>query len=492
MAEGAFSLNAETRIRVAEDSPEAREVAEYLAVLLREATGFEMPVEAGATTSTLNAICFELGGKAWVERGDSQGGLENYELEVTSEGVTLLAPAPAGFFYACQTLRQLLPAPTEGASPEGETEWRIPCLRIEDRPQFAWRGSHLDCSRHFFDVDFIKRHLDVMALLKLNTFHWHLTDDQGWRLEIPAYPELTRVAAWRTETDGSRYGGFYTVADVREVVAHAAARHIRIVPEIEMPGHAQAALAAYPYLSCTGGPFEVGAKWGIYQDVFCAANPETFQFLETVLEEVMDLFPGEYIHIGGDEVPKLRWLECPKCQAVMEREGLRDGQALQRWFMDRITRFVIERGRRPIAWGDEVLKEGEPPEGLTIMVWSGNGHSNARKAARMGHDVILCPRSHAYFDLPYALTSTKKTYGLRALPRAMGPGAAQRILGVQGCLWTEFVPDESTAEQRMHPRLAALAEVGWTMKGKRDWGDFERRLDIYLERLRAIGVEFWE
>ncbi len=309
---------------------------------------------------------------------------EAYELHVSDSHVTIEASSQSGAFYGAQTLLQML----DGSPGE------IPCVAISDRPRYRWRGMHLDVCRHFFDTTFIKRYLDLLAMHKFNTFHWHLTEDQGWRLQIGRYPKLTEIGAWR-ESNSRKYGGFYTQDDVREILEYAAQRCITVVPEIELPGHAMAALAAYPELSCTGGPFEVQTQWGIFDDVFCAGNESTFDFLENVLAEVIGLFPSEYIHIGGDECPKTRWKSCPKCQHRIETEGLRNEDHLQSWFVTRISYFLRESGRRLIGW-DEILEGGLAPE-AAVMSW--RGVAGGIEAARQGHDVVMTPTTHCYFRL---------------------------------------------------------------------------------------------
>lgn len=423
---------------------------------------------------------------------------EGYELTAAPAGVTIRGGGPAGVFYGLQTLRQLLP--TDGSG-------RIPTVTIRDAPRFSYRGMHLDVGRHLFPVAFVKRYIDLLARYKLNTFHWHLTDDQGWRLEIRAYPRLTEVGAWRRETvagnqlspyagDGQPYGGYYTQDEVREVVAYAAARHVTVIPEIELPGHARAALAAHPDLACTDGPFEVGTTWGVYEDIFCPSE-RTFTFLETVLSEVLELFPSPYIHIGGDEAPKRRWKESALAQEVMRREGLRDEQELQSWFIRRIETFLRGRGRRIIGW-DEILEGGLPP-GATVMSWRGT--SGGIEAARQGHDVIMTPGSHLYFDHyqgaretePLAIggfTTLERVYGFEPVPPVLTPDEARHVLGAQANVWTEYIPTTRQVEYMAFPRMLALAEIVWTPAAERSWGDFVRRLPDQLARLDALGVNY--
>ncbi len=366
---------------------------------------------------------------------------------------------------------------------------------------------HLDVGRHLFPVDFIKRYIDLLARYKLNTFHWHLTEDQGWRLQIRRYPRLTSVGAWRRETvvarnfdpyvgDGRRYGGFYTQAEVRDIVRYAAARHVTVVPEIELPGHSLAALAAYPELACTPGPFEVATRWGVFEDVYCPTE-RTFRFLENVLTEVLALFPGPFIHIGGDEVPKRRWRESADAQAVMRREGLRNEEELQSWFIQRIERFLAARGRRLIGW-DEILEGGLPPR-ATVMSWRGTAGGIA--AARAGHDVVMSPTSHLYFDYyqgdprfePLAiggLLPLEQVYRFEPVPDELTADEARHILGAQGNVWTEYLPTPAHVEYMALPRLLALAEVVWSPRAARSWDAFVRRLPARLRELDRIGVNY--
>jgi hexosaminidase len=448
------------------------------------------PAQPGAPTVALRA--------ATVDRGP-----EGYELTVATDGVTIAASAPAGWFYGVQTLLQLLPR--EG--PPGQ----LPCVRIVDGPRFRWRGLMLDVSRHLMPVDGILRLLEAMSAHKLNTFHWHLTDDQGWRIESHRHPRLTEVGAFRAGADGvlippaaaepervGRYGGFYTHDDVRRVVAHAAARHITVVPEIEMPGHAIAALAAYPGLSCTGGPFEPATRAGIFHDVYCVGNDATLALLESVLEEIVPLFPSPHVHIGGDECPTDRWRACPKCQARVRQEGLGSERELQGYLIRRMARFLGGLGKRLVGW-DEVLDAGELPAGTTVMSWRGTEGGVA--AARAGHDAVMTPHTHCYLDYrqaaegePYAIgddvTPLAKTYGYEPVPPELTPEQARHIVGVQGNVWTEYMPDMRHVEYMVWPRAAAIAEVGWSPAGPRNADDFTRRARADQARLADLGSAF--
>ncbi|MGH7466686.1 MAG: beta-N-acetylhexosaminidase [Longimicrobiales bacterium] len=424
---------------------------------------------------------------------------EGYRLSITPSAIQIDAPAEAGLYYGLQTLRQLLPKTGEPTV--------LRALEITDAPRFVYRGMHLDVARHFFPVAFIKKYLDVMALYKLNTFHWHLTEDQGWRLEIRQYPRLTEVGGCRQETmvaknfnpyvgDGSRYCGFYTQAEAREIVEYARARFITVIPEIEMPGHAVAALAAYPEFACTPGPFEVGTRWGVYDDVFCPKE-ETFRFLEDVLNEVTQIFPSRYVHIGGDEVPKKRWQESELAQSVIRRENLKDEHELQSYFIRRVEQMLHARQRRLIGW-DEILEGGLAPD-ATVMSWRGTAGGVA--AAREGHDVIMSPNSHLYFDHyqgspqsePLAIggnSPLEKVYSYEPQPPELTAAEARHILGAQANVWTEYIKTSDHVEYMVFPRLLALSEVVWSPKELRDWDSFRGRLPAQLRRLDRLGVRY--
>lgn len=436
---------------------------------------------------------------------------ESYIMNITSRRILIQGDDAAGVFYGIQSLRQLLPPELEQPDmAAGLVNVRVSNIYIEDYPEFPYRGMHLDVARHFFDVDFIKKYIDLMALHKMNTFHWHLTEDQGWRIEIKKYPLLTEIGAWRKETlighggnppfeyDGKRYGGYYTQDDVREIVAYAAERHITVIPEIEMPGHATAALAAYPELGCTGGPYEVITRWGVFEDVFCAGNDKTFEFLEDVLTEVTELFPSQYIHIGGDECPKTRWEECPKCQARIQEEGLADEYELQSYFIRRIEKFLLSKGRNIIGW-DEILEGGLAPQ-ATVMSW--RGVRGGIEAAQMGHDVIMTPTSHCYFDYYQADPETQplaiggylplsRVYEFNPIPLDLSDKEAEHILGAQGNVWTEYMKTSDHVEYMAYPRAIALAEVLWTPDRKHDFEDFSQRLNYHFKRLDALNVNYF-
>ena len=437
---------------------------------------------------------------------------EGYELNVDGEGIEVRASQFPGFLYALQSLEQLLPAAVYGTEPAPDAAWEVPCVKIADAPRFAYRGMHLDVARHVFSVDEVKRYIDVMAIHKLNTLHWHLTDDQGWRIEIKRYPELTAVGSIRKATvvrkewgtyDGTPYGGFYTQDEIRDVVKYAADRGVTVIPEIDLPGHMLAALTAYPELGCTGGPYEVWGRWGVADDVLCPGREKTFEFLEGVLTEVMELFPSEYIHIGGDECPKVRWEKCPRCQAKIRQLGLKDDgehtaeHYLQSYVTDRIGKFLAQHGRRIIGW-DEIL-EGRAPSDAVVMSWRGSEGGIA--AAKLGHDVIMTPNSHFYFDYYQSLDTDAEPFGIGgyipmeqvysydpAFPE-LTPEQQKHILGVQANLWTEYVLSDEHLEYMLLPRLAALSEVQWCLPETKDWNRFigSFRMDkIYSQ----LGYEF--
>ncbi len=397
---------------------------------------------------------------------------------------------------------------------EGERMGRagsVPAVEIIDSPRFSWRGMHLDVGRHFFPISFVKRYIDLLAMHKMNRFHWHLTEDQGWRIEIKKYPKLTQIGAWRSESlvghytdeprkyDGVRYGGFYTQDEIREVVAYAAKRFITVVPEIEMPGHSVAALAAYPELACTDGPFEVEKLWGVHEDVYCAGKESTFAFLQDVLTEVMGLFPSTYIHIGGDECPKTRWKAHDLDQKRIKEENLKDEHELQSYFVKRIERFLSSYNRRLVGW-DEILEGGLPPA-ATVMSW--RGFEGGIEAANSGHDVVMTPTSHCYFDYyqsentesePLAIGGflpLSKVYHFEPMPPEIDPEKAHHILGGQGNVWTEYMKTEDKVEYMVLPRMSAMSEVLWTQESDRSYKGFVARLEMsQFGRFDRMGLKY--
>lgn len=439
---------------------------------------------------------------------------EAYKLSVAPKKIIISAASPKGAFYAIQSLRQLMPVALEkgGYREDGEKEIAIPTVEVYDEPRFAYRGQMLDVGRHFFPVDFIKKYIDLMAMFKFNTFHWHLTEDQGWRIEIKKYPKLTEVAAYRDSTiighysdkprkwDTTRYGGFYTQEEVKEVVKYAQERYVTVIPEIEMPGHSEAALAAYPELRCTsGGPYKVQGIWGVHKNIYCTRE-ETFEFLEGVLDEVIELFPSQYIHIGGDEAPKDNWEQCEVCQALIRSEGLADEHELQSYFIQRMEKYLNSKGKQIIGW-DEILEGGLAPN-ATVMSWRGT--EGAVEAAKQHHDVILTPTSHCYLDYyqykedqekkdPLAIGGylpLEKVYSFEPIPGELTPEEEKYVLGSQVNIWTEYMKTPEKVEYMTYPRAIAMAEVAWSTKNNKDYDDFLYRLEPVIKRLDALDVKY--
>ena len=501
--EGWFKLQPDTKIFVDKASQAS---GQYLAEQLRKSTGYKWKVQTKSNSDP--AV-----GSILLTTADAKTdlGAEGYNLNVTTNSIVIRAPEQAGLFYGVQTLLQLLPPEVLADKPVQHVDWIIPCVQIEDQPRFKWRGLMLDVSRHFFSKAEVEHLLDAMALRKLNTFHWHLVDDHGWRIEIKKYPKLTEVGAWRagigfnldpkdsTAYDkAGRYGGFYTQADIREVVAYAAARHITVVPEIEMPGHSLAALAAYPQFSCTGAPLTMPLELGIFNGIYCPSKEATFQFLENILTEVFQLFPSQYIHIGGDEVPKDDWKNSPECQALMKREGLKNEDELQSWFIRRIEKFVNAHGHTLIGWSE--ILQGGLAKNAVVMDWIGGG----AEAARAGHDVVMTPQQDCYLcyypslDRPPNLRSYRRylplsqVYAFDPIPTNLEKQYSSHILGAQASVWTPDIASMSDVEELTFPRLSALAEVVWSPKASRNWDDFSRRLEAEYRRLAACGVNYWQ
>ena len=432
-------------------------------------------------------------------------GNEGYNLKIENAKITIEASALSGTYYGLQSLLQLLFTNAD-LSTKDITEIKIPTLEITDSPRFAYRGMHLDVGRHVFPPEFVKEYIDLLAYYKFNTFHWHLTEDQGWRIEIKKYPKLTEVGAWRKETlighggnkpyeyDGKPYGGFYTQDEIRDIVQYAAKRQITIIPEIEMPGHSLAALAAYPELGCTKGPYEVATRWGVFDDIYCTSDT-TFAFLEDVLLEVMELFPSKYIHIGGDEAPKARWKECATCQATIKREGLADEHELQSYFIQRMEKFLNSHGRNIIGW-DEILEGGLAPN-ATVMSWRGTEGGIA--AAQQGHDAIMTPGSHCYFDHYQSKLKTEplaiggylpleKVYSYEPVPELLNTKDTLHILGTQGNVWTEYMETPEQVEYMILPRMAALSEVNWA--SDKNWELFQKKIAEHFKLYEHIGYNY--
>ncbi len=429
---------------------------------------------------------------------------EAYALHVEPSRIVIEYGDGAGAFYGLQTLFQLMDTDIFASSRQSRRIWDVPCCSIEDSPRFSYRGMHLDCCLHFFDMDFLKRYIDLMALHKVNRFHWHLTEDQGWRLEIKKYPLLTEKGQWRKETvigslssgiyDGKPYGGYYTQEQVRELVAYAAERYVTIIPEIEMPGHALAAISCYPSLSCgLEEHYETATRWGIFRQVYCPKE-ETFAFLEDVLDEVMELFPSKLIHIGGDECPKTSWKQCAHCRALIKKLGLRDEFELQSWFIQRIEKYVNSKGREIIGW-DEILQGGLAPN-AKVMSWL--GEEGGIKAAKQHHYAVMAPYPKYYLDYwqgdpdsePLAMggpTMLRTMYEYDPVPDSLTLEEQRYIMGVEGCVWTEYMPTPQRVEYMAWPRMCAIAESGWTTAEK-DWDGFTRRLEAHFARLDRLGV----
>ena len=495
---GQFVIRSNTSIVLSSDNQEMKNAVAVFNNLLSKAAGFRLQITVSPAAS--NAIVCKI--------NPSISNDEGYKLSVQKELIVLEAKTPQGIFYGMQTLRQLLPFQIERPY-LSNTAWTVPCVEIEDAPRFAYRGLMLDVCRHFMPKEFIFKFIDMLAYHKMNTFHWHLTDDQGWRIEIKQYPKLTQIGAFRNRTlegryaspekrkwDNTRYGGFYTQDDIKEIIAYAQKRFVTIIPEIEMPGHAVAALASYPELSCSGGPFEVEGIWGVFNDIYCPKD-ETFTFLENVLSEVIDLFPSQYIHIGGDEAPKLRWQNCAHCQDLIKKEGLKDEHELQSYFIKRIEKFVESKGKRIIGW-DEILEGGLAPN-ATVMSW--RGEAGGIEAAKQDHDVIMAPNTYCYLDYYQADPKTQplaiggfvplwRTYSYNPVPASLSPTEAKHILGVQGNVWTEYIPDAKQAEYMAYPRGAAIAEIGWSPQSLRNYTDFKQRIIQQFKRYDGIGWNY--
>lgn len=481
---GSFVISSQTKIWI-----EPGEEMQSLGDLVASAINSRLKTKVFATTKMSKDIPKSLI-QLKIENGMRPA--EAYKISITPNAMTLSAGTGNGLFYAIQTFLQLIPIEPK------EKKISIQCLDIKDEPRFAWRGMHLDVCRHFFPVEFVKKYIDVLAMYKLNTFHWHLTEDQGWRIEIKKYPKLTEIGSMRKETmkDGKPHGGFYTQEQIKEVVEYARKKYITVVPEIEMPGHAQAALASYPELSCTGGPFEVGTVWGVIDDVFCAGNDKTFEFLQDVLSEVITLFPSQIIHIGGDECPKTRWKACEKCQTRMKTLGLKDEHELQSYFIQRIEKFLNSKGRKIIGW-DEILEGGLAPN-AAVMSWRGIDGGIA--AAKAKHYAVMSPGTHCYFDHyqaqsgePKAIggfTSLEKVYSYEPIPEALNEEEAKYIMGAQANMWTEYIETTDHVEYMLLPRMLALSEVVWSPKSSRDLNNFLERMKFHYSYLKKHNYNY--
>ena len=499
---GSYTLPAKPIISVQTTNPEVRRIAQMLADQLAKATGTAPTVSTGKAAK---GIVFASA------KGNALGD-EAYTLMVSPTQIVITATQPQGFFYGVQSLMQLMPAAVFSAKKVGSVTWSVPACAIEDQPRYGYRGSMLDAGRHFFPVPEIKKYIDLLAVHKMNTFHWHLTDDQGWRIEIKKYPKLTESASIRPSTmvgayadhkyDNKPYGGFYTQDDMREVVKYAQERFITVIPEIEMPGHSVAVLSVYPELG--GNPdrvLPVTGTWGVHEQVLFPRE-ETFTFLENVLTEVMVLFPGKYIHIGGDECPKIEWKQSKFCQALMKEKGLKDEHELQSYFIQRIDKFVTSKGRRIIGW-DEILEGGLSPN-ATVMSW--RGVDGGITAARQNHDVIMTPTTYCYLDYYQAdpktvrqpvaiggLLPLEKVYGFNpSVTDSLTAEQAKHVLGVQANLWTEYIPTGPYLEYMAFPRLIAIAEIAWTPAEGKNIDDFKKRLETHKKRLDYLNVNYFE
>mgnify|MGYP000501970822 CR=1 FL=1 len=487
-----FILNGKTSIVVASKSNDMKRNATLLASYIEQTTGVRPVVGKQAKNAATIVLTID----------KSIDNAEGYKLDIDAKSVRIAGATAAGVFYGIQTLRKSLPVVSGKAS-----QVTVPCAHIVDAPRFSYRGTHLDVSRHFVSTDEIRQFIDILALHNINRFHWHLTDDQGWRIEIKKYPLLTKIGSKRTQTvighntgkyDGKPYGGFYTQKEIRDIVKYAADRYITIVPEIDLPGHMQAALAAYPELGCTGGPYKVWEMWGVSDNVLCAGNDKTMKFVDDVLKEVVALFPSKYIHVGGDECPKERWKECERCQAKIAELGLKDieghskEEQLQTWFMDEVAKQIRARGRKMIGW-DEIL-EGTPSKDVTVIGWT--SPKATVRAAKAGHPTVIAPIQHFYFsnvglNKITGIPSIERVYNLEPYQDGLTPAEQQNVIGAEGCIWTEWVKDAKKMEWELLPRLAALCEVQWTQKEQRNLDSFLQRMlhihDIY--RLKNLNYK---
>jgi hexosaminidase len=488
-AAGSFSMTSKTPIIV--EGSGMKNSVDFLNLYLKQVNGFTLK-ESKATSGQGIHLNF-------ARMDKSIPGA--YTLQVKKDGIYISGDNENGVFYGIQTLIQLLPV-------ERSTTFKIPYTSITDYPRFAYRGLMLDVGRHFFPVDFVKKYIDYIALHKMNYFHWHLTEDQGWRFPVPKYPRLTTVGAYRNGTiighfpgkgnDSLRYGGAYTRDEIKEVVAYAAKRYITVVPEIEMPGHSSAALTAYPYLGCTGGPYQVQQTWGVFKDVYCAGNDSVFAFLQDVIDEVVKLFPSKYIHIGGDECPKTSWKVCPKCQKRIRDNNLKDENGLQSYFIQRMEKYINSKGKTIIGW-DEILEGGLAPNAV-VMSW--RGIKGGIEAARQNHDVIMTPGSHVYLDHSQTKKEDSVTiggflpiqtvYSYEPVPTELSAEEAKHVLGAQGNVWTEYMGSPRKVEYMLFPRIGALSEVLWSPASKKNWVEFQPRLAQQVKRYDLWKVNYFK
>ena len=484
--------------------------ATFLSQWINELTGVKLGVQAtkGKAKSVISLV---IDAKA-----KDINNTEGYAINITNKGIIVRGKTAAGVFYGCQTLRKTMPALKNA---DGTAVIEMPAVAITDEPRFGYRGMHLDCSRHFYKASFVKQYIDMIALHNMNRFHWHLTDDQGWRFAVDKYPKLATIASQRNGTmlghcpnviDHTPYGGYYTDEEIKDIIKYAADRYITIIPEVDMPGHMMAVLAAYPELGCTGGPYETAMRWGIFEDILCAGNPKSYEFLEAVLDKVCDLFPSRYIHIGGDEAPRTRWEKCPKCQAIIAKEGIvaKDGHSkealLQGYLTHKVQAYLEAKGRRIIGW-DELLG-CDVDTTATIMSWRGS--EPGAKGAKLGHDVIMTPMPHCYFDFyqtkeirnePVAIGNfldVAKVYAMQPIADGLSPEAAKHIIGVQANVWTEYITCPEYVEYMILPRMAALAEVQWMPESQKNFDAFKKRItsfrSIYDHYGWTVAPHLWK
>lgn len=493
--EGVFKVGKNMAFQAS--TPEAKIVAEFFASKINLATGYQVTVGDKEVSNGISLVIDEA----------LDVNNEGYTLDVTTNGAVVKAKTPQGLFYGMQTFMQLLPAEIESPAVVNGIAWTAPCVSVKDEPRFGYRGFMLDPCRHFIPVENVKKQIDVLSLFKVNRLHWHLTDDQGWRIEIKKYPKLTEIGSKRIEGEGTEYGGFYTQEDVKEIVKYAADHFITVIPELELPGHEMAAIAAYPELSCKGEQGTPRIIWGVEDIVMCAGKEETFKFLEDVIDEIAPLFPSEYFHIGGDECPKISWKNCPLCQKRIREEGLKGDkqhsaeERLQSYFVQRMEKYLAAKhGKKIIGW-DEILEGGLAPT-ATVMSWRGEDGGIA--AANMDHDVIMTPGSQGMYLDQYegdykiepvtigGLALIEKVYNYNPIPDTLvATGKGQHIIGVQCNNWSEYMYNTDLMEYRMYPRMLALAEIGWSPLNRKDYKDFERRLDNALVRLDAHNINYY-
>ena len=466
--DGFFTLNDAT---ISFTSSDLQPDAEVFQMFAKKKLGLSLTIQAGEKAAA----------GIFLSYSKAPGlGEEGYRLDITPNNITVLGASNRGIAHGLATLQQL------ALLNQVEGTYLIPAAEIADHPGFKHRGLLLDCSRHFFEKEVVKKYIDLLAFYKMNVLHWHITEDQGWRIEIEKYPRLTEVAAWRTELDGTRYGGFYSKADIKEIVAYAQQRHVTVIPEIELPGHSQAAIAAYPHLSCTGEQVEVVNDWGVFKEIYCAGNDSTFIFLEDVLTEVIELFPSEYIHIGGDEAPKVRWEQCKKCQKRIADEHLEDEHDLQSYFIKRIQTFLSSKGKKLIGW-DEIL-EGGLADGATVQSW--RGIDGGIEAVKHGNEAIMSPTSHAYFDYDLKAIDLEKVYSFYPVPEGLNEEESARIIGGEGNMWTEHVPNEANLDSKVFPRLMGMSEVLWSDSSGRVYDEFLGRVHQHQPILKGLGVNY--